>query len=110
MGRVRRADQRTILRAVVTKVRAYFPGEYRGECDRSRLELDLIQRLHHLSLLPVFERGEVGGIPDVTMTLRTRGSIREGDRALTSGGHTPRARLTGMRRPSTSTKPTALLV
>src|SRR3990172_12185234 len=85
MGAVYKADQPSIPRAVVIKVLGSGFAEYTDALDRFRRELDMITRLEHPHILPVYDYGEIDGNPYIVMRYMTGGSLQD---RLQSGGGT----------------------
>ena len=85
MGAVYKADQPSIPRAVVIKVLGSGFAEYTDALDRFRRELDMITRLEHPHILPVYDYGEINGNPYIVMRYMTGGSLQD---RLQSGGWT----------------------
>jgi len=77
MGAVYKADQPSIPRAVVIKVLgAAFAGAADAR-DRFRREVDMITRLEHPHILPVYDFGEVNDSPYIVMRFMTGGSLHD---------------------------------
>ena len=77
MGAVYKADQPSIPRAVVIKVLASSFADYPDARDRFRRELDMITRLEHPHILPVYDYGEVNSSPYIVMRFMSGGSLQE---------------------------------
>jgi DNA-binding beta-propeller fold protein YncE len=77
MGAVYKADQPSIPRTVVIKVLSAAFSEYADARDRFRRELDMITRLEHPHILPVYDFGEVDGNPYIVMRFMTGGTLQE---------------------------------
>jgi tRNA A-37 threonylcarbamoyl transferase component Bud32/streptogramin lyase len=77
MGAVYKADQPSISRAVVIKVLASSFAEHPEARDRFRRELEMITRLEHPHILPVYDYGEVNGSPYIVMRFMTGGTLHE---------------------------------
>ena len=83
MGAVYSAEQPSIARTVVIKVLSAAFSEYADARDRFRRELDMISRLEHPHILPVYDFGEVDGNPYIVMRFMTGGTLQ--DRMRRSG-------------------------
>lgn len=77
MGAVYKADQPSIPRTVVIKVLSAAFAEYADARDRFRRELDMITRLEHPHILPVYDFGELEGSPYIVMRFMTGGSLQD---------------------------------
>ena len=77
MGAVYKADQPSIPRTVVIKVLSAAFSEYADARDRFRRELDMISRLEHPHILPVYDFGEVDGNPYLVMRFMTGGTLQD---------------------------------
>jgi serine/threonine-protein kinase len=77
MGAVYKADQPSIPRTVVIKVLSAAFSEYADARDRFRRELDMITRLEHPHILPVYDFGEVDGNPYIVMRFMTGGTLQD---------------------------------
>jgi serine/threonine protein kinase len=77
MGAVYQADQPSIPRAVVIKVLGSSFADFPDARDRFRRELDMITRLEHPHILPVYDYGEVDSSPYIVMRYMTGGSLQE---------------------------------
>lgn len=77
MGAVYKADQPSIPRTVVIKVLSAAFAEYADARDRFRRELDMITRLEHPHILPVYDFGELDGSPYIVMRFMTGGSLQD---------------------------------
>ncbi len=77
MGAVYRAEQPSIVRTVVIKVLGSMFAEAPDARDRFRRELDMITRLEHPHILPVYDFGEVEGSPYIVMRFMTGGSLQD---------------------------------
>src|SRR3990170_5007223 len=77
MGAVYKADQPSIPRAVVIKVLGSAFAEAPDARDRFRRELDMITRLEHPHILPVYDYGEIDGNPYIVMRYMTGGSLQD---------------------------------
>jgi DNA-binding beta-propeller fold protein YncE len=75
MGAVYKAEQPSISRTVVIKVLSAAFSEYADARDRFRRELDMITRLEHPHILPVYDFGEVDGNPYIVMRFMTGGTL-----------------------------------
>jgi streptogramin lyase len=85
MGVVYRADQPSIPRSVVIKVLGSSLADQPDALDRFRRELDMITRLEHPHILPVYDFGEVNGNPYIVMRFMSGGSLQERLPAATFG-------------------------
>lgn len=77
MGAVYKADQPSIPRTVVIKVLSAAFSEYADARDRFRRELDMITRLEHPHILPVYDFGDVDGNPYIVMRFMTGGTLQD---------------------------------
>ena len=77
MGAVYSAEQPSIARTVVIKVLSAAFSEYADARDRFRRELDMISRLEHPHILPVYDFGEVDGNPYIVMRFMTGGTLQD---------------------------------
>jgi serine/threonine protein kinase len=77
MGAVYTADQPSIPRTVVIKVLSAAFSEYADARDRFQRELDMITRLEHPHILPVYDFGEVDGNPYIVMRFMTGGTLQD---------------------------------
>lgn len=77
MGAVYSAEQPSIARTVVIKVLSAAFSEYADARDRFRRELDMISRLEHPHILPVYDFGEVDGNPYIVMRFMTGGTLHD---------------------------------
>jgi serine/threonine-protein kinase len=77
MGAVYKAEQPSIPRTVVIKVLSASFSEYADARDRFRRELDMITRLEHPHILPVYDFGEVEGNPYIVMRFMTGGTLQD---------------------------------
>lgn len=77
MGAVYKAEQPSIPRTVVIKVLSAAFAEYADARDRFRRELDMITRLEHPHILPVYDFGEVDGNPYIVMRFMTGGTLQD---------------------------------
>jgi DNA-binding beta-propeller fold protein YncE len=77
MGAVYKADQPSIPRTVVIKVLSGAFAEYADARERFRRELDMITRLEHPHILPVYDFGELDGSPYIVMRFMTGGSLQD---------------------------------
>ncbi|HMK08049.1 MAG TPA: protein kinase, partial [Anaerolineales bacterium] len=77
MGAVYKADQPAIPRAVVIKVLGASFSDFPDARDRFRRELDMITRLEHPHVLPVYDYGEFEGNPYIVMRYMTGGSLQD---------------------------------
>jgi DNA-binding beta-propeller fold protein YncE len=77
MGAVYKADQPSIPRTVVIKVLSAAFSEYADARDRFQRELDMITRLEHPHILPVYDFGEVDGNPYIVMRFMTGGTLQD---------------------------------
>ena len=77
MGAVYKADQPSIPRAVVIKVLGSAFAESPDARDRFRRELDMITRLEHPHILPVYDYGEVNDSPYIVVRFMTGGSLHD---------------------------------
>jgi serine/threonine-protein kinase len=77
MGAVYQADQPSVRRAVVIKVLGSSFAEYPDARDRFRRELEMITRLEHPHILPVYDYGEVNNNPYIVMRFMTGGSLQD---------------------------------
>lgn len=77
MGAVYKADQPSIPRTVVIKVLGAAFAESADARDRFRRELDMITRLEHPHILPVYDFGELDGSPYIVMRFMTGGSLQD---------------------------------
>jgi serine/threonine-protein kinase len=77
MGAVYKADQPAISRSVVVKVLGSSFADFPDARDRFRRELDMITRLEHPHILPVYDYGEVNDNPYIVMRFMTGGSLQE---------------------------------
>ncbi len=77
MGAVYKADQPSIPRAVVIKVLGSAFADAPDARDRFRRELDMITRLEHPHILPVYDYGEVNDSPYIVMRFMTGGSLQD---------------------------------
>ncbi len=77
MGAVYKADQPSIPRSVVIKVLGSSLADQPEALDRFRRELDMITRLEHPHILPVYDFGEVNSNPYIVMRFMSGGSLQE---------------------------------
>jgi serine/threonine-protein kinase len=77
MGAVYKAEQPSVSRTVVIKVLSAAFSEYADARDRFRRELDMITRLEHPHILPVYDFGEVDGNPYIVMRFMTGGTLQD---------------------------------
>jgi len=77
MGAVYKAEQPSIPRTVVIKVLSASFSEFADARDRFRRELDMITRLEHPHILPVYDFGEVDGNPYIVMRFMTGGTLQD---------------------------------
>jgi DNA-binding beta-propeller fold protein YncE len=75
MGAVYKAEQPTIRREVVLKVLTTGLAGNREMLDRFRREVDMIARLEHPHILPVYDFGEIGGEPYIVMRYLPGGTL-----------------------------------
>ncbi len=76
MGVVWRARHRELGRTVALKMIRGGAAAGESEIVRFRTEAEAVARLEHPGIVPVFELGEVDGVPFFTMPLLTGGSLR----------------------------------
>jgi len=77
MGAVYTAEQPSIPRTVVIKVLSAAFSEFADARDRFRRELDMITRLEHPHILPVYDFGDVDGNPYLVMRFMTGGTLQD---------------------------------
>lgn len=77
MGAVYTAEQPSIPRTVVIKVLSGAFSEFADARDRFRRELDMITRLEHPHILPVYDFGDVDGNPYIVMRFMTAGTLHD---------------------------------
>jgi hypothetical protein len=77
MGAVYTAEQPSIPRTVVIKVLSGAFSEFADARDRFRRELDMITRLEHPHILPVYDFGDVDGNPYLVMRFMTGGTLQD---------------------------------
>ncbi len=77
MGAVYKADQPSIPRSVVIKVLGSSFADHPDALDRFRRELDMITRLEHPHILPVYDYGEVNSNPYIVMRFMSGGSLQD---------------------------------
>jgi DNA-binding beta-propeller fold protein YncE len=77
MGAVYKADQPSIPRTVVIKVLSASFSDFPDARDRFRRELNMLTRLEHPYILPVYDFGEVAGSPYIVMRHMTGGSLQD---------------------------------
>jgi serine/threonine protein kinase len=77
MGAVYSAEQPSIPRTVVIKVLSAAFSEFADARDRFRRELDMITRLEHPHILPVYDFGDVDGNPYLVMRFMTGGTLHD---------------------------------
>lgn len=84
MGAVYKAEQPAIHRTVVLKVLSASVADTPQMLDRFKRELDIIARLEHPHILPVYDFGQVEGNPYIAMRFMGGGSLldRLRDRSL----------------------------
>ncbi|HLB49915.1 MAG TPA: serine/threonine-protein kinase [Anaerolineales bacterium] len=84
MGAVYKAEQPAIHRTVVLKVLSASVADSPQMLDRFKRELDIIARLEHPHILPVYDFGQVEGNPYIAMRFMGGGSLldRLRDRSL----------------------------
>ncbi len=81
MGAVYLAQQSTVHRAVVLKVLTANIANDSAALDRFKREVDIIARLEHPYILPVYDFGQVDGNPYIVMRYMGGGSLLERLRA-----------------------------
>src|SRR6185503_3925753 len=75
IGSVYKAEQSTIQRMVVLKVLSANVAENQEMLERFKRELDIITRLEHPHILPVYDFGEFEGNPYIVMRYMGGGSL-----------------------------------
>ncbi len=75
MGAVYKAEQPAIKRVVVVKVLSASVADNRDMLERFKRELDIIARLEHPHILPVYDFGEFEGSPYIVMRFMGGGSL-----------------------------------
>lgn len=75
MGAVYKAEQPAIKRVVVVKVLSANVADNRDMLERFKRELDIIARLEHPHILPVYDFGEFEGSPYIVMRYMGGGSL-----------------------------------
>jgi serine/threonine-protein kinase len=81
MGAVYLAQQSTVQRAVVLKVLTANIANDSAALDRFKREVDIIARLEHPYILPVYDFGQVDGNPYIVMRYMGGGSLLDRLRA-----------------------------
>ncbi|MBV8611116.1 MAG: protein kinase, partial [Singulisphaera sp.] len=77
MGVVYKARQRSLKRAVVIKMIRGDPHVAAEQLGRFRVEAEAIARLKHPNVVQIYEVGEVGGVPYLSLEMLEGGTLAE---------------------------------